>query len=633
FVTPTDYSLQPTVTRLCFSNSSVHSITMAMNEAKDRISQLENAIKRLDSVKKHLYRNASDIKAEIHANVSRNLECLRGREVSLLGQVDTVLGLKEETLQQQQARLNQALGILQTGLAMVLEDTAPHNYLADTLKKLDKVELSPEETPYISFRADHVGLRDSILNYGRVDSNGMPLITAFDDPGNPSASLPRHIEEYEDVDHHFFYKTLEEVRRSQNPVSCINVTIPKLSNRVEDWLQKKIPTTGLKTFDSDVSVKPVQPNPAVRPSTLAKAGEAMSVGLSRTSTPGSSCSLNNWLSIIKQHVDQEEEHDFEIIDHSVPNRASREADHKLWLAPNSKTPDEFKSNFFKHIPQDKKVWLLQFCQTRTNEGQHKEMFAHISKDLSTWLRSRAYAKNVSVEKGVPNFFSHISKDKSVWLLKQKQADKKVESAGVRSGAYIKDVEKWLMPKPINSSAVVNKDLPLNADIKIVEEPAAATEDETKIKSKDVFRPLNLPLHDWLSHSYKKQAAESPKNASFLDLGQHIRSTSSSFWLAKSSQSTTLASNQDTEKTREDKEIPKEPTSRLPAKASSSALDFCLSDWLLVPSELNNPIAEQEADKEKDESEGWSVCSDQTFTSSHHAQDVAAAREYLNKWVL
>lgn len=88
--------------------------------------------------------------------------------------------------------------------------------------RLDKVELSPEETPYISFRADHVGLRDSILNYGRVDSNGMPLITAFDDPGNPSASLPRHIEEYEDVDHHFFYKTLEEVRRSQNPVSCVS---------------------------------------------------------------------------------------------------------------------------------------------------------------------------------------------------------------------------------------------------------------------------------------------------------------------------------------------------------------------------------------------------------------------------
>lgn len=85
------------------------------------------------------------------------------------------------------------------------------------------MELSPEETPYISFRADHVELRDSIMNYGRVDANGLPLITAFDDPENPSASLPRHVEEYEDADHHVFYKTVEEIKRSQcAPASCVS---------------------------------------------------------------------------------------------------------------------------------------------------------------------------------------------------------------------------------------------------------------------------------------------------------------------------------------------------------------------------------------------------------------------------
>lgn len=90
--------------------------------------------------------------------------------------------------------------------------------------RLKRLELSPEETPYISFRANHASLQDAILNYGQVDGTGLPLLMAFDDPGNPSPSLPRCVEDYEDVDHHVFHKPLKEMKMGQIPTSCVSTS-------------------------------------------------------------------------------------------------------------------------------------------------------------------------------------------------------------------------------------------------------------------------------------------------------------------------------------------------------------------------------------------------------------------------
>lgn len=65
----------------------------------------------------------TQIKSQIHTSISRHLETLRNREVWLLGQVDTVLGVKEEVLHQQQARLNKTLGILHSSLAHATSST------------------------------------------------------------------------------------------------------------------------------------------------------------------------------------------------------------------------------------------------------------------------------------------------------------------------------------------------------------------------------------------------------------------------------------------------------------------------------------------------------------------------------
>ncbi|GFO02528.1 nuclear receptor coactivator 4 [Plakobranchus ocellatus] len=442
---------------------------MDLREVKDRVHQLEGAIKRLDSVRKHLGRNASDIKTEIHASVSRNLECLRGREVNLLNAVDQVLGVKEDALQGQQARLNQALGVLQTSLSMA-GGADTDRQLVETLDRLNNIELSPEETPHISFRADHLSLREAILSYGRVDANGLPLATAFDDPSKPSASLPRHLEEYEDADHHVFYKTLGQAQTGPNPVTSINVTIPKLSTRMEDWLQRYEPTP------SKPSALAVNLSPAKRPSSLPQ--QVRDGAVTGSSTPGSSCSLNNWLSLIKQHADLEEEHDFEIRDNTgkpealTPLKAKSKKDFfpyaqkdlKFWLQPGAPGNSSFSDDFFKHISSDPKIWLKQACsQLRELTTSHckervKDPFAHISKDPSVWLHSHAPSKSgkfltsskISVQRdhdpvapkaeGV-NFFSHISTNKEDWLHQKSKTQRSEASPNAKNSM---ETRKWLM---------------------------------------------------------------------------------------------------------------------------------------------------------------------------------------------
>ena len=89
--------------------------------------------------------------------------------------------------------------------------------------RLNQLELSPEETPYIGFCADQLQMRENLLSYGRVDVNGVPTTSnAFEEPCKPSASLPRHVEEYEDADHHVFYKTLQDIQRTPDTSTSVS---------------------------------------------------------------------------------------------------------------------------------------------------------------------------------------------------------------------------------------------------------------------------------------------------------------------------------------------------------------------------------------------------------------------------
>ncbi|GFS27784.1 nuclear receptor coactivator 4 [Elysia marginata] len=628
---------------------------MDYTEVKERVNQLEGAIKRLDSVRKHLSRNASDIKTEIHASVSRNLECLRGREVSLLGAVDQVLAVKEDTLQGQQARLNQALGVLHTSLSMTGTTETDRQQITETLDRLNKVELSPEETPYISFRADHLGLREAILGYGRVDANGLPLVTAFEDPSKPSASLPRHFEEYEDVDHHVFYKTLNHSQAKQVPGTSINVTIPKLSNRVEDWLQKKTSPPG-----SDKSYR------AARPSCLPQ--RVRSETTVAASTPGSSCSLNNWLSLIKQHADLEEEHDFEITDNTAR------------LYGKSATPTSVN------------VWLAQaYSQLRklsVSHGNQKslDLFAHISKESSAWLQPSAHMKNgtISASPSVVKqrdsnspasvnmrnkLFSHISTQREDWLHNESKAckstDKSVAAAMSTHCAY--DTRNWLVNEEEKNgssqprvSAVELEDVCRANELccsmsECVSKPDCVT---MFLCSEVVSKPTPTPT--------RSSRDKNNRSTATFDF-QQWASTKLDDWLAPSpapAQVAITTCKAPVEEKLEKLSIDMQMAEKMEAKEAEA--DSCdlfhmipgLMDpvwqattnqkgvkeeenlWLRKSPSLNHSDApfEEWLSRAKsgsgEDSEGWSVVSDSFSVQSEQlAMDVATADHYINKWLL
>ena len=73
--------------------------------------------------------------------------------------------------------------------------------------------------------------------------------------------------------------------------------MPKLSSRVEDWLQR--PILQLSTSADEVQLLQTP------------ASETMGTPVSQTT-----CAIQDWLCQIKHNPDVEEEDDFEIVDHS-----------------------------------------------------------------------------------------------------------------------------------------------------------------------------------------------------------------------------------------------------------------------------------------------------------------------------
>lgn len=605
---------------------------MSLQQARERICQLEDAVRRLNSVKQHLSRNTAEICAEVRGIISRNQEFLHNRELALLCKVDSLRVMKEETLQLQQGRLNQAVNILRKAISLVQEDAASEKHLSDTLDRLNQLELSPEETPYIAFRADQLQMREQLLNFGRVDSNGLPPALAFEQAGKPSASLPRHLEEYEDADHHIFYKTIQEIKREPQDVTSITVSIPKLSPRIEDWLQPKSKTLNQceeVPMMSDSESFPSQKVPVVRPSSLNTSGG----NPSQVASPGSSNSLNNWLSFIKQHADLEEEHDFEIIDNSVKTvgeskqYASAPSDLHKWLSPSSMKSRKDSDNIFKHITKDKKVWLRQVSSQLhklDDKRQVPDPFQHISREPSSWLRTRAGTRQDSnPDVSSTETFSHITKDWNKWLLAPKNmrihADDDAEMTEPESSP-VPAHQRWLLrgqarthsqpsqmkniqPTPMPLSEIPNNTsgswLLSHTAPKITQAPEA----------KDFFSHIPSIENDvWLRH--KNSLPCSPKHTPVYaerEMGPDQNSTN--IWLLKKSNS---------EEQKLDKSPPKE--------------------WLFVPADCRSQNStDVEITEEGDVasvSDGWSICSTpHSVTSDQYAKDIAIANDYYNKWLL
>ncbi|XP_071106751.1 nuclear receptor coactivator 4-like isoform X1 [Haliotis cracherodii] len=416
---------------------------MMTEKTQEKIEQLEAAIKHLNSIIKHLSYNAGEIKSQIHTSISRHLEALRNREVWLLNQVDLVVSTKEEVLHQQQVRLNKALGVLQSSLDLADEDDELDSRLADALEKLDISDLKPEESPYITFQADQSTLRESILDYGRVDASGFPLQSAFVAHGHPSTCLPRHFEEYEDADHHVFYKTVEEVNRARTASSNISVNIPKLSKRPQDWLCRPSTVTTSSTSAPRFSFPSLSPNT----SDWLRRSETSA----RTVTqelPGDA-SIQNWLSQIKQFPDLEDE-DFEIIDRDAGS--SRKSSHSVttafpvlekaptfnplqktypspveaWLKSSSlggeKALEKEVLDLFRHIPSDQDCWLLG------NTKKESEACSDCLCSTKSMEIENLGSMSCSSQSVFERYFRDVPKDTMQWLKKSSNDDQAVPSS-------------------------------------------------------------------------------------------------------------------------------------------------------------------------------------------------------------
>ncbi|XP_041362437.1 uncharacterized protein LOC121378366 isoform X2 [Gigantopelta aegis] len=180
--------------------------------------------------------------------------------------------------------------------------------------------------------------------------------------------MPGHFEDYEDADHHIFYKTIEEINCAQRPSGGIRVNIPRLSNRAKDWLYQP---PGCKTVSTATVPKFSFPAFSTDPRDWVPSASG------KESSPrmyGDSC-IQNWLSQIQQSPAFEEDDDFEIVGSSLGERTPPVMDKPvfeafplttkaMWLKPSYPDPNQEKWNeaavkWFQHIPSDTEVWLAK----------------------------------------------------------------------------------------------------------------------------------------------------------------------------------------------------------------------------------------------------------------------------------
>ncbi|NXS00398.1 NCOA4 protein, partial [Oxylabes madagascariensis] len=131
---------------------------------------LETAISGIVKAEQQIKENWREVKAKIHSHISRQLECLRSREVWLFEQVDLIQQLKEEALQQQAQQLYWYLGQFNC-LIHQLERSYSNelaNQISICLERLGSLTLKPEESSILNFEADTSYLRQAITSFGSI---------------------------------------------------------------------------------------------------------------------------------------------------------------------------------------------------------------------------------------------------------------------------------------------------------------------------------------------------------------------------------------------------------------------------------------------------------------------------------
>lgn len=394
------------------SNLSTSSEDIKLRKMTDNITTLQRALQRINDAKRTLGRNTTEAKSRIQCNISRQLETLRNREVWLLNQLDVVSSAKEEVLQQQSARLNQTLGVLQSAVQFP-------NSSADNIARLDLCDIQPEETPNICFKSDPSALRNAIMSYGCIDPNNAPPVTSpFMAPNQTAPSLPKQFEDYNDAEHHVLYKTVEEINRTKYNEPCVQVNIPKLSGRIEDWLLYPSGSSAV-TSDPRFTFPQLSNNLSdwlrapLSVTSTSKQTPVMSTLKPSTLTPvegiSTDASIKTWLHKIKQSPHEEEEEDYDFVEEisdtrtqcSLDNLDEFIDDRENWLHHTDDldlTPHVLVQ--IKSQPLEK--WLLRSSKSsvRSEEPVLIDMSRYLRKvtdELDQWLLHGAKQNDSGVE--------------------------------------------------------------------------------------------------------------------------------------------------------------------------------------------------------------------------------------------
>uniref|UniRef100_A0A8C2H9Y2 Nuclear receptor coactivator 4 n=1 Tax=Cyprinus carpio TaxID=7962 RepID=A0A8C2H9Y2_CYPCA len=144
----------------------------ALRQCIQARAQLDEAIAGVIRAEVQLRSNSREVKSQLHSCISRHLEILRSREVWLLEQIDLVEQLKGETLHQQLQQLHLLKGQFDI-LIHQLEYSSSNNLapqFTNCLEKLSSLNLTPEETPEMSFQADARSLRQAITSFGTIST-------------------------------------------------------------------------------------------------------------------------------------------------------------------------------------------------------------------------------------------------------------------------------------------------------------------------------------------------------------------------------------------------------------------------------------------------------------------------------
>ncbi|XP_029636124.1 nuclear receptor coactivator 4 [Octopus sinensis] len=338
-----------------------------------------------EKAKCDLYQNVAELKSQIRSQTSRLLEALQNREVQLINQVDMIKSSKEEVLQKKLAALNCKLDKLQHTVKCSDEE----NYvLEDNFESLCLRDMVPEEPMHMTFKPTPIGLKDVVMNFGKITSNGVSLSTFAESDTSPT-SLSKQSEDYRNVSH----KAVEQTKQASNSVKSLVTS---------EWLAKPRKKPSLSKISTPINSKVIfAPFKTCRtadwlasPKSLSPSQNSSSVCLAELPK---NASIQNWLHQIKQNHDFEDD-GFEILDTEELNSDEDTDSIEIVSSSPASVNSEILKNAIgcKRTPDiDNSVWLA---------AKRKPMpLGRSSKTLPTF----SYFKKIAAQ------------DPSVWLVKKR----------------------------------------------------------------------------------------------------------------------------------------------------------------------------------------------------------------------